>query len=127
MTTEDDFHAALDANPDDWQTRCVLADFLEERGDERAEGCRALGVLRLRPVLDERDRKTVWFRASTVTSSSWPKSCHLPDDWLGVLQGKTFHHWLNFDSRRAAENAAAIAFAQLPAERRAELLARVRA
>ena len=43
MTTEDDFQAALDANPNDWQTRLVFADWLDERGDVRASGYRALG------------------------------------------------------------------------------------
>ena len=49
MTTEDDFQAALDADPENWQTRLVFADWLQERGDPRAEGYRALGVLRRRP------------------------------------------------------------------------------
>ena len=52
MTTEDDFHRALDANPDDWQTRLVFADWLDDRGDPRAEGYRALGHLRLCPFVD---------------------------------------------------------------------------
>ncbi len=30
MTTEDDFQTALDAAPDDWQTRLVFADWLDE-------------------------------------------------------------------------------------------------
>lgn len=47
MTTEDDFQAALDADPGNWQTRLVFADWLQERGDERADGYRALGALRL--------------------------------------------------------------------------------
>src|SRR5215510_9578888 len=50
MTTEDDFQAALDKNPEDWQTRLVFADWLEERGDVRAEGYRALGLLHRVPV-----------------------------------------------------------------------------
>ncbi len=58
MTTEDDFQAALDANPDDWQTRLVFADWLDERGDARAEGYRALGANRLRPLQDLRPRVT---------------------------------------------------------------------
>lgn len=49
MTTEDDFQSKLDADPTDWQTRLVLADYLDERDDRRAAGYRALGQLRLRP------------------------------------------------------------------------------
>ena len=50
MTSEDDFQAALDTSPDDWQTRLVFADWLQERGDPRAEGYRALAVHRRIPV-----------------------------------------------------------------------------
>ena len=50
MTTEDDFQAALDTNPGDWQTRLVFADWLQERDDPRAEGYRALGLLRRAPA-----------------------------------------------------------------------------
>lgn len=48
MTTEDDFQAAT--HPDDWQTRLVFADWLEECGDPRAVGYRALGFRRLHPL-----------------------------------------------------------------------------
>jgi uncharacterized protein (TIGR02996 family) len=49
LTTEDDFQNALDANPEDHQTRLVFADWLQERVDPRAEGYRALGRLRVQP------------------------------------------------------------------------------
>lgn len=49
MTSEDDFQATLDANPEDWQTRLVFADWLQEQGDPRAEGYRALGACRVWP------------------------------------------------------------------------------
>jgi uncharacterized protein (TIGR02996 family) len=42
---EEPFHAALDAKPDDSTLRLVFADWLEERGDPRAQGYRALGLL----------------------------------------------------------------------------------
>ena len=54
MTTEDDFQRALDANPDDWQTRLVFADWLEDRGDDLR-----LRVARLYLVLDLRDQPGV--------------------------------------------------------------------
>ena len=49
MTTEDDFQTALDANPEDWQTRLVFADWLEDNGDpQRADfirtQCRAAAL-----------------------------------------------------------------------------------
>jgi uncharacterized protein (TIGR02996 family) len=119
MTTEDDFQAALDADPDDWQTRLVLADWLEERGDERGAGYRALGLHRHRPP---RGDGHVWFNAARygrVTSEN------LPADWFGELCEETdgesdwFRTW---NTRREAEDAAARAFGRLQPERRAELL-----
>ena len=63
MTKEDDFQKALDAHPEDWQTRLVFADWLQERGDPRAEflrlECEVTGLLpaaappRLRRRLEE--------------------------------------------------------------------------
>ena len=53
MTTEEDFQKALDANPDDWQTRLVFADWLQDRDDPRADGYRALAVLRVAPYAEE--------------------------------------------------------------------------
>lgn len=126
MTTEDDFQAALDANPKDWQTRLVFADWLEERNDPRAEGYRALGVLRLRPSpghhygkpLHDRPERW-WARAS---SESEHKYRHLPADWYRLVDDSGLS-LTSFRGRRKAEDAAARAFAKLPAERRAELLA----
>src|SRR4051812_46727360 len=42
VTTEEDFHALLEAHPDDHSTRLILADFLDDRGDPRGPGYRAL-------------------------------------------------------------------------------------
>lgn len=49
MTTEDDFQAALDANPEDWQTRLVFADWLQERGDSRTACTRSATRSSTRP------------------------------------------------------------------------------
>ncbi len=138
MSDEDAFQAALDANPDDHVTRLVFADWLQDRGDERAEGYRAMGVMRRVPVLDLRDGQVLWFRKSTTmtkewsrswwftkssiaTEGVWPESCTLVDDWLDLMS-REFHHWINSDFRREAEDAAARAFTLLPASRRTELL-----
>lgn len=120
MTTEDDFQAALDLHPDDWQTRLVFADWLEERGDPRAEGYRALGHEQAYPIFDVRDGATVWFRKSSH-GGAWPNHCYLEDDWMDRM-AEVFHHWINYWTRREAEDAAARAFAKLPESRRAELL-----
>lgn len=42
MTTEEDFRVTIDANPHDWTLRAVFADFLQDRGDPRAEGHRVM-------------------------------------------------------------------------------------
>src|SRR5829696_4545434 len=81
MTTEDDFNAALDAKPEDWQTRLVYADWLQERGDPRAEGYRALGVLRLRPKREGEGEGGTWAYQGGV-ADDYP-ACHtLPRDWF---------------------------------------------
>lgn len=132
MTTEEDFQAALDADPNDHQTRLVLADWLQDRGDPRAEGYRALGTLRRQPSyirISERGRRGVWWWADKMDEAplmAW----RLPGDWCAHLRvkgsGRGYYpiaDGANANTRRAVEDAAAVAFSLLPPERRAELLA----
>ncbi len=132
MTTEDDFQAALDAQPDHWQTRLVFADWLDERGDVRAAGYRELGRLRLNPVLCI--QSSGGQRHYIVGDSGAPPSaelqrqyhaCLLPQTWFrSCRKGDGFPEneaWKFYDTRRAADDAAALAFTQLPAEQRAAL------
>ena len=136
MTTEDDFQAALDACPEDHQTRLVFADWLQERGDPRAEGYRALGTIRAVPYYDALHRpkgdKCWWSfahlrRAGHSLDRHGP--CLLPVVWYlklkpeNRLPGWDPHAWCYFPTRREAEDTAALAFAKLPRARRAELLA----
>jgi uncharacterized protein (TIGR02996 family) len=79
VTTEDDFQAALDENPEDWQTRLVFADWLDERGDERGPGYRALGLQRHRPP---RGNGYVWFNAANYGRITFE---NLPADWFHEL------------------------------------------
>jgi uncharacterized protein (TIGR02996 family) len=145
MTTEDDFNAALDACPDDWQTRLVFADWLDERGDPRAEGYRALVANDIVPYLDgaagyvfsHRGNRhypswlkgTSDYRDMTADQCYGLARCCTPRDWFAAVAiGDSDYartpcqSWRAFKNRRAAEDAAALAFAELPAERRAELL-----
>lgn len=123
MTTEDDFHALLDANPDDANTRLVFADWLQDRGDPRAEGYRAMGEHRKRP---HQISGLWWWARESEENAAHPHE-RLPTDWFrpltwtsrDIYEG-TFQY---FDSRGEAASSAALAFAQLPAARRAELLA----
>lgn len=123
MTTEEDFQKALDACPDDWQTRLVFADWLQERGDVRAEGYRALGVGRFRPDPDS-NKTTFNYHNPCTADATTPPSCILPEDWWRAIIGdEDFLYWTDDATRREAEDAAALAFARLPEHRRRELLA----
>lgn len=137
MTTEDDFQGVLDANPKDWQTRLVFADWLQERGDPRAEGYRALGTLRLRPSpathgpsivlrgVDMQGRKIWTYCNPNNDESNREKSATLPEGWYSACEKNVISDtfWLRFPSRREAEDVAAIGFAKLSEKRRAALLA----
>ena len=130
MTTEDDFQRALDADPEDWQTRLVFADWLEERGDSRAEGYRALGVRHLRPNkwVQKPDRSHWWWGGDEMFWQSNPDVVVLPRDWFEALpeRHRDSVAWPWHDdpnTRREAEDAAAAAFALLSPDRRAALLA----
>ena len=109
------FQAALDAVPDDHTTRLVFADWLQERGDPRAEGYRMLGRLGVFPQCHGDGDWWYWYRLHhdhSLPCAEW---------W------KTYRELLNCSiyalvPRRQAEDTAARAFAKLPRERRAESL-----
>ena len=127
MTTEDDFQAALDAHPDDWQTRLVFADWLQERGDPRAEGYRALA--RLRRIPESISNESFWWFSSRNYCADRRQT--LPQDWFDCLPKKNRTYLFPVarekvrSPRRWVEDTAARAFAKLPLERRAELLATI--
>ncbi len=135
MTTEDDFQGALDANPDDHQTRLVFADWLQERDDPRAEGYRALGANRLYPLQDLRDNVTHnWYyhcgKAGVMTHHAAIATVAnlLPVDWIALVE-PTYNTrgdvlWVGYSTeRRVVEEAIVAAFGKLPAARRAAVLA----
>jgi uncharacterized protein (TIGR02996 family) len=133
VTTEDDFQAALDGNYRDWQTRLVFADWLQDRNDPRAEGYRALG---------RGGRWTFNVNTSGKGLELWTwfpeekgldPQRRLPTAWFRKLAGweclysdgskANSRQWKDYRSRRAAEDAAALAFAKLSDARRLGLLA----
>jgi len=135
VTTEKDFEKMLDACPTDWDTRKIFADWLQDRDDPRAEGIRALAFYQEFPALDE----ATWFNRDQYTSSYKLPSGRkhhegfLPKDWFDLIEGydsRDREWWKDFSpkhksgrsSRARAEDAAALAFAKLPEERRQELL-----
>jgi uncharacterized protein (TIGR02996 family) len=127
VTTEDDFQRALDARPNDWQTRLVFADWLQERGDTRAPGYRAIAVQRLRPLNGRNRNLDAWWWCSQAGNT-----CHniVPQDWFVLLSAgpgsKLF--WPVFTatggnkSRGECEDALALAFVRLPPDRQNELI-----
>lgn len=166
MTTEDDFQAALDANPDDWQTRLVFADWLEEHAgevvctkcdpDHRGHIYTGMDGMKWIPcgcakglVSDGRRERADGYRALAFRQKHPKGHCGyvffgwksergeihgfpeltLPDDWYRQLDGYYSQRgWWQptptevGNDRREAEDAAALAFAKLPADRQRELL-----
>jgi uncharacterized protein (TIGR02996 family) len=122
MTSEEDFQAALDAHPEDWQTRLVFADWLDERGDPRGPGYRALGAMRNAPdrFSDDSGCSWTWWMGSPGLS----RREYLSPDWWELLSGgdEDSDVTREYLTRRAADDAAARAFAKLPPRRRARLL-----
>lgn len=107
MTTEDDFHLMLDKSLNDWNTRRILSDWLQDKGDRRAMGYAAM-ALHKRP----KKRMTGW-QWWDGSSENPPTGCDdLPSEWS----------YQSYPKRREAEDAAANAFADLPIERQQELL-----
>lgn len=138
MTTEDDFQRALDEQPDDWHTRLVFADWLEDRSDPRAEGYRALGVQRVQPIRIRMERsdgrsegERVFIYGTTANDSTLARDrwggCFLPRVWFQKLRQLSDRDrnpwWRYFATRREAEDAAAISFAHLGKSSRVRLLA----
>lgn len=129
-TTRDDmhpdeaaFHAALDTDPGDHTTRLVFADWLDERDDPRAEGYRALGLRGFVTGLSPAGGRT---RGWADASYGPPFRSSLPNVWFWEVRTSAPYRtsaWVHWPTRREAEDAAALAFARLPAEVRAELLA----
>lgn len=130
MTAEDAFQAVLDANPQDWQARLVFADWLDERGDPRADGYRMLGYARMAPAgpgNESQEGQQRWWWLETVTGRSHScnvKSywyCHLTTKWCEAPPG--FHQsWAGervvYDSRREAEDDAAVAWSKVDPKKR---------
>jgi uncharacterized protein (TIGR02996 family) len=121
MTTEDDFQKVLDDNPDDWQTRLVFADWLQERNDPRAEGYRALGLRMICPYRYTGNQDWGYDDYTTIPSAA---ADVLPGDWFALLgYPPDATDWAcgvaAARSRSSLENAAAEAFSRLSAERRA--------
>jgi uncharacterized protein (TIGR02996 family) len=132
VTEENAFQNALDADPADATTRLVFGDWLEEHGDPRSEGYRALGLLRLRPYPFGDTGRWTWLNSKVITfygnatRRKIREACSvLPDDWFSLVEEHRHGCGCAAERRNAAQSFddAAIAFAKLPESRRRELLA----
>lgn len=125
MSDEEAFQAALDANPDDHTTRLVFADWLQERGDLRAEGYRALGATQKYPFIRRQGNFKPGSAGWTRTSNrSMPRCYRLAEDWWRLVGSSVDRnaYFVFHSNRRQSEDAAALAFSHLSAKRRATLL-----
>jgi uncharacterized protein (TIGR02996 family) len=118
MLAEDDFQAALDADITNSALRLVLADWLEEQGDERALGYRWLGQNGKWPFDWAKNQggsefKTFdWYFPDIFVAWEVPEHCRLP-----VAIGKAFLtrcHFLGFGTRRGAEDAVCDVLSRFP-------------
>jgi uncharacterized protein (TIGR02996 family) len=133
VTDEEDFQRHLDERPGDHLARQVFADWLQDRGDPRAEGYRALGVMRRDCTQEGAFLAIDTYRGTCPYWGHYGHQIlqvhHLPGDWFSLLEvaGRSDCNapsWSQrFDAtRRELDDAAAIAFSRLPPERRAEIL-----
>jgi uncharacterized protein (TIGR02996 family) len=126
-TTEDDFHEMLDTNPHDHQTRLILADWLQDNNDPRAEGYRAMGQLQRHPQKDLGIH--FWhspdYKSLSVVQNDAPHAI-LPKEWFDAMQDDKqaveFAGIHSASKRREMEDQAALAFGKLSPEVKAKLL-----
>lgn len=120
----------LDAHPDDHRARRLLGEWLAWHGDERGEGYAALAACGRVPEEWLAAGQWYWLRVDPFNGIKHPEE--LPDRWFDQLPlphqygkdhySKAWPYGEESNTRRAAEESAALAFARLPAERRAALL-----
>lgn len=129
--------AHLDARPNNHRARRLLGEWLQWHGDARGEGYVALAACGREPrhlfaanyaaflwydltdQMAECERGRILYPRQAVHPAS-----DLPLWWFEKLRGavEVYDEFKEYPTRRAAEDAAALAFARLPAERREQLL-----
>lgn len=122
MTTEEDFQRALDADPTNGGLRMVFADYLDEQGDPRGPGYRALGAI-------------AWAPRYSGSGPNWQVTFNLEGtsdlcrEWFDLVNAPQCKMCRSIEHKDAPrpdlENAAALAFAKLPPEVAERILASV--
>lgn len=87
MTADDTaFHAALDAAPDDWSTRLIFADFLDEAGRRAEAACqRWMAVNEKRALFS--DDEALWYDDKIYGLGSYDPLSDLPTYLFEELTG----------------------------------------
>ncbi len=115
------FQRAMDADRFERSTYLVFADWLQERGDPRAAGYRALGTLGLSPRHWMGEFK--WYDGSHQWVTNIDKESDLPDVWFTLTRKmKRVSAACPFRTRRKALDAAARAWLLLTDAERATIL-----
>lgn len=127
----------LDARPDDHRARRLLGEWLQWHRDVRGEGLRALGACgrESRRMFSGGAACYLWYDLTDQMTEcelnhiQYPQEAvhaasDLPFGWFRELRDavEASEEFKEYHTRRAAEDAAALAFNRLPAERRAALL-----
>ncbi len=113
MNDEDSFQAFLDANPTDQVARGAFGDWLTDRGDVRGPGYCELARRGKYP--DQRGPFYLFFGIHGLDAAN---PHHLPYTWFSLIDARAsggFNRWDHSEnrSRRASEDAAALAFARM--------------
>lgn len=124
---------ALDADPANGWLRRLLADALDDVDDPRAAGYRVLGLMGRVPRYQPRGEYPESWAWVEESNNHWSRDGAfgdgdlldhaLPDEWVRrvescprMIDTNTAAGWREWPSRREADDAAAIAFARLPAD-----------
>lgn len=116
MTSEEDFDRLLDKRPSDYLTRLIYSDWLEERNDPRAKGYIALGKLKRKT--QGKGWQFMWSSDREI-KIDWRRKYVLPKKWFFILQPELA---FNGDTRKRAEDLAALAFSKLDLDTQESIL-----
>jgi uncharacterized protein (TIGR02996 family) len=101
MTGEQFFRSALDVRPEDMALRLLFAEWLEERGDYRAQGFRWMSRLGKWPFWLPSSRRWSW----THPANTFPYHNHLSRELYDLLPEENDSDWKKYVTLQEAEEA----------------------